>query len=573
MTVPAAPADSEAAGRKRKRKRPCKHIFVTGGVVSSLGKGIASASIGRLLRNMGFTVRIQKLDPYLNVDPGTMNPYQHGEVFVTDDGAETDLDLGHYERFLNQPCNHHSTYTSGRIYQTVIQKERAGAYQGGTVQVIPHVTNEIKLAITTLADPEVDVVITELGGTVGDIEGQPFLEAVRQFQNEAGRENVVLCHLAYIPYVRAAGEMKTKPAQHSAQKLRELGLIPDFLFCRSEHKLEKDLRDKLSLFCNVSSEHVIELPDAKTIYEVPLTMQRQKLEELLAKRLGLPTRECDMRDWKLMLQHIRKPKDAITVALVGKYIRLQDSYKSVTEAIDHAAWANRLTAEIVRVEGEDLERDEDWQERLAGVDCIVVPGGFGKRGFESKIMAARFARENGIPFLGLCLGMQAAAVEFARNVLGLEGAHSWEMDEKSPDPIVVLMEEQRDVAELGGTMRLGAYPCTLPRKTSRTSKAYGGREVVYERHRHRLEFNNDYRKDFEQAGMLFTGLFIPDPEEPERSLVEIIELRDHPFFVATQAHPEFKSSPVEPHPLFKALIATAYRQRAQAGGRTDAGEE
>ncbi len=545
-----------------------KHIFVTGGVVSSLGKGIASASIGRLLKNMGLKVAIQKLDPYLNVDPGTMNPFQHGEVFVTDDGAETDLDLGHYERFLNQPCSRHSTYTSGRIYQTVINKERAGDYHGGTVQVIPHITDEIKQAIRApvRADPDLDVLITEIGGTVGDIEGLPFLEAVRQFQHEVGRDHVVLCHLAYIPFIRAAGEIKTKPAQHSVQKLREIGLMPDFLLCRSEKKLDKGIKEKLSLFCNVPLAHVIELLDAKTIYEVPLNMQRQRFEGQIAERLRLPQATCDMRDWKLMLQHIRNPKDSITVALVGKYISLQDSYKSVTEAIDHAAWAHRLKANILRFEGEELEKDPQWRRKLHKADCIVVPGGFGKRGFESKVMAARLARESNLPFLGLCLGMQAAVVDFARHVLGLKEAHSWEMDEKTPHPVISLMEEQKAVIALGGTMRLGAFPCQLPRKTSRTSKAYGGKDEITERHRHRLEFNNTYRKACEDAGLLFTGLYVPDANKPEESLVEIIELRDHPFFVATQAHPEFKSSPVDPHPLFKALIGVAYRLRQQQGG-------
>ncbi|TVR45294.1 MAG: CTP synthase [Planctomycetota bacterium] len=545
-----------------RRPGPTRHIFVTGGVVSSLGKGITAASIGRLLINMGYTVRIQKLDPYLNVDPGTMNPFQHGEVYVTDDGAETDLDLGHYERFLGQPCTRDSTYTSGRIYQTVINNERAGRYNGGTVQVVPHITDEIKRAIRSLVDDNVDVLITEIGGTVGDIEGLPFMEAVRQFRHEMGRDNVVLCHLAYIPYIKAAGEIKTKPAQHSVQKLREIGLIPDFLLCRSEERLNKEVKDKLALFCNVEKEHVVELNDvAHSIYEVPLLVHRQGLHQQLVRRLGLPERECSMHEWELMVRHIRSPKATLRIALVGKYINHQDAYKSVTEAIDHAGYAHLLRIELLRIESDALEKDPDWAARFDGVDAVVVPGGFGKRGFEGMLKAIELCRTRPIPFLGLCLGMQAATVEFARNVLGLAGANSHEMDEKAAHPIIVLMDEQKEVVQLGGTMRLGSYPCTLTRKSSRTSKAYGGAELVHERHRHRLEFNNGYRKQFEEAGLLFTGLYVPNPDEPEKSLVEIIEIKDHPYFVATQAHPEFKSSAVSPHPLFKALIGAAWKAR------------
>jgi len=551
----------------RERHR-CRHLFVTGGVVSSLGKGISAASIGRVLKNMGYRVAIQKLDPYLNVDPGTMNPFQHGEVFVTDDGAETDLDLGHYERFLDQPCNHHSTYTSGRIYQTVLQKERRGQYHGGTVQVIPHITDEIKDAILALSTSGVDVVITEIGGTVGDIEGLPFLEAVRQFRHEVGPDKVALCHLAYIPFIRAAGEIKTKPAQHSVQKLREIGLMPDFLFCRSENRLGKDVREKLSLFCNVALEDVIELPDAPhSIYEVPNLLIQQEFHELLARRLGLKPRRCKMREWDLMLRHIRSPKDRITVALVGKYIHHQDAYKSVTEAIDHAAYAHLLEADIVRIEAGDLEKDKHWRRRLANVDAVVVPGGFGNRGIEGKIRAIEHVRTREIPYLGLCLGMQMACVEFARHVLGLKRAHSHEMDPKAAEAIIVLMEEQKEVMQLGGTMRLGTYPCTITAKGSLAGRAYG-EDLVHERHRHRYEFNNAYREVFEEAGMRFTGLYLPDRRNPANNLVEIVELRDHPFFVGIQAHPEFKSSPVRPHPLFKALIGAAYRNRNRtASGR------
>jgi CTP synthase len=534
-----------------------RYIFVSGGVVSSLGKGITAASMGRLLQNMGYTVRIQKLDPYLNLDPGTMNPFQHGEVFVTADGKETDLDLGHYERFLDQPTNQHSTYTSGRIYQSVISKERAGKYNGGTVQVIPHITNEIKDAMRAVGGPGIDVVIIEIGGTVGDIEGLPFMEAVRQFRHEVGRANAVLCHLAYIPYIRAAGEIKTKPAQHSVQKLREIGLIPDFLLCRTEQPISREVRDKLALFCNVDFDHVIEL------HEVPQVLLRQKVDKLLAKRLGLSERDCDMREWDLMLRHIKSPKGVVKVALVGKYINHQDAYKSVTEAIDHAAWANLHRAEIIRIESEKLENDELVREQLADIDVVVVPGGFGRRGFEGKLRTIRYCREHELPFLGLCLGMQCAAIEFARNVLHLDGANSIEMEEKTAHPIIVPMESQKDViaaGQLGGTMRLGSYPCTLPRKSSRTHKCYGA-DLVHERHRHRYEFNNAYREAFEKAGMQFTGLYIPNAAHPEQSLVEIVELKDHPFFIATQAHPEFQSSPVRPHPLFKGALAAAVKRR------------
>ena len=543
-----------------KREGPTRYIVVTGGVVSSLGKGIACASIGRLLKNMGFSVRVQKLDPYLNVDPGTMNPFQHGEVYVTDDGAETDLDLGHYERFLNQACSKESTYTAGRIYQSVLNKEREGQYNGGTVQVVPHITNEIKDAMRSRGGEDVDVVLIEIGGTVGDIEGLPFMEAVRQFRLEYGPQYVALCHLAYVPYIKAAGEIKTKPTQHSVQKLREIGLVPDFLLCRAEAEIKKDVREKLSLFCNVPKDNVVQLVDApNSIYEVPVMIQQQDLHLRLADHLGLPRNDCDMHQWNLMLRHIKKPKDTVRVGFVGKYVDLQDAYKSVSEAIDHAAFANLLKADVVYLEGEQLEGD-DFADQLADLDAILVPGGFGRRGFQGKLNAIRYARENDIPFLGLCLGMQAACIEYARNVLGLEEASSTEMDERTPHPIVDLMESQKSVAMLGGTMRLGSYPCRLVRKTSRTAKLYGGADVVDERHRHRYEFNNEYRKQFEDAGLRFSGLFMPDENKPEQSLVEIIELPDHPFFIATQAHPEFKSSPINPHPLFKGLLAAAYKQ-------------
>ncbi|MCK6487847.1 MAG: CTP synthase [Planctomycetes bacterium] len=546
------------------RPHTTKHIVITGGVVSSLGKGIACASIGRLLVNMGLRVRIQKLDPYLNVDPGTMNPFQHGEVYVTDDGAETDLDLGHYERFLGVPCSKLSTVTSGRIYSSVIQKERAGKYNGGTVQVIPHVTDEIKGTIRGLGGPEVDVVISEVGGTVGDIEGLPFMEAVRQLRHEIGSQNLVFVHLVYVPFIKAAGEIKTKPAQHSVQKLREIGIVPDLLLCRAEKALSKGVKDKLALFCNVDQDKVIDLPDVPTsIYEVPQVLHKQGLHEILARRMGFEGRTCDMHAWDLMVGHIRKPKDTVTIAMVGKYIDHQDAYKSVTESIDHAAYSHLLKANIVRLESEALEKDEAWAERLKGIDGILVPGGFGKRGFEGKLRAIRWARENKVPYLGLCLGMQAACIEFARNVLGLAEANSTEMNEKTPHPVITVMESQKDIVaagNLGGTMRLGAYPCTIARRSSRTHKLYAA-DVVSERHRHRWEFNNAYRAQYEAAGLQFTGLFMPDPTRPEVSLVEVIELKDHPFFLATQAHPEFQSTPVKPHPLFRGFLGAAYKRK------------
>ncbi len=554
-----------------KKNHVTRYVFITGGVVSSLGKGITSASIGRLLLNMNYTVRIQKLDPYLNVDPGTMNPFQHGEVFVTEDGAETDLDLGHYERFLNQPCSKNSTYTAGRIYQNVLLKERAGDYNGGTVQVIPHITNEIQEGIRSIAEENdknpVDVVLCEIGGTIGDIEGLPFIEAVRQFRHNHGKENVALCHLAYIPYIKAAGEIKTKPAQHSVQKLREIGLIPDFLFCRTDRNLPRDVRDKLALFCNVSAENVIELADVPhSIYEVPHVLLKQGVHESLCKRLGLPVRDCDMKKWDLMVRHIKNPKDTVRVALVGKYTDLQDAYKSVHESIDHAAYAHLLKAEVVNIEGAAIEKSDNIAELFEGVSAIIIPGGFGKRGVAGKLDAIRYARENNIPLLGLCLGMQLACIEFARNVLDIPEAFSQEMDPKTPEPIIHLMEEQKAVINLGGTMRLGSFPCTLPIKTSKTSKCYGGESIVSERHRHRFEFNNDYREACEKAGLRFTGLYMPNPEQPDAYLVEIIELADHPFFVATQAHPEFKSSPVNPHPLFKGLLGAAYKLQKENTG-------
>ena len=532
-----------------------KHIFITGGVVSSLGKGLTSAAIGTLLERHGLTLRMQKLDPYLNVDPGTMNPFQHGEVFVTEDGAETDLDLGHYERFTNTVCTRDSNYTSGGIYESVITKERKGEYLGGTVQVIPHITDEIKAAVRTLVSDDVDVVITEIGGTVGDIEGEPFLEAIRQFRLDAGRANVLYIHLTLVPYLRAAGEIKTKPTQHSVGRLMEKGIQPDIIICRTEKPLTQDVRDKISLFCNVPPEAVIEEQDVQvSIYELPLVLRREGLDALILDRLGLDAREPDVSDWENITEIIRNPEGEVDIAVVGKYIKLQDSYKSVYEALTHGGIANRLRVNQVRIESEDIER-EGAEKLLCGFDGILVPGGFGVRGIEGKLEAIRYARENNVPFLGLCLGMQCAVIEFARNVLALKNANSLEFDDTTTTAVITLMDEQRNVVDMGGTMRLGAYPCML-KEGSLAAEAYRAVEVR-ERHRHRFEFNNAYREHYTNRGFLFSGL------SPDGKLVEIVELRDHPWFLAVQFHPEFKSKPHVPHPLFAAFIAAACRAKGE----------
>ncbi len=529
-----------------------KHIFITGGVVSSLGKGITAASLGLLLKQRGLKVAMQKFDPYLNVDPGTMNPYQHGETYVTRDGAETDLDLGHYERFTGIETTRNSNYTSGRIYSSVIAKERRGDYLGGTVQVVPHITDEIKNAVRSVTD-SVDVVITELGGTVGDIEGLPFLEAIRQFGLQEGRDNVVFVHVTLIVNVVAAGERKTKPTQHSVQKLREIGIIPDFLVCRCNAPLNDDMRRKIALFTNVSEDCVIDEPDVKdTIFEVPFQFVDQQLDMKIIKRLGLNAKNLDMSEWKTIIERIRHPKGELTVAVVGKYGELQDAYKSIYEALDHGGIANEYKVKIKRVLAEKVEagRVEDF---LKDVDAVLVPGGFGNRGMEGKIAACRYARENGIPFLGLCLGLQAAAIEFARNVCGLEGANTTEIDEKTPHPVIYIMEDQKHITDKGATMRLGNWPCRVIDGTK--ARAAYGEEMILERHRHRYEFNNRYRKIFEEKGMVFSGM------NPDKEIVEIIELRDHPWFVATQAHPEFRSTPVRPHPLFVKLVENAIKYK------------
>jgi len=531
-----------------------KHIFVTGGVVSSLGKGLTSAAIGLILERRGLTVSLQKLDPYINVDPGTMSPYQHGEVYVTDDGAETDLDLGHYERYTHAVLTKSSNFTTGKIYSAVIAKERRGDYLGRTVQVIPHITDAIKEAIHEGADKSVDVAITEIGGTVGDIEGLPFLEAVRQFGLERPREDVLYLHVTLLPYLRASGEMKTKPTQQSVGKLREIGIQPDILVCRTEQPMTIEMAQKISLFCNVRPEAVIEERDVEfSIYEVPVDLCRLGMDELICSRLGLETgRETDLVDWKKMLQDLTELKDECEIAVVGKYIQLHDAYKSIYESLAHAGYANRCNVKVRKISAEDVL--VKGSQILDGVDGILVPGGFGERGIEGKIQAIRYAREAGIPFFGICLGMQCAVIEYARNALDLEGAHTLEHSPHSPHPVISLMADQEDV-DKGGTMRLGAYACTL-REGTRVRALYGTDEIT-ERHRHRFEFNNDYRERFEASEMTLSG------RNPDRDLVEIVELEGHPFFVGVQFHPEFKSRPLQAHPIFAGFVEAALKH---AGG-------
>ncbi len=531
-----------------------KFIFVTGGVVSSLGKGITAASLGMLLKAWGLNVKLQKFDPYLNVDPGTMSPYQHGEVYVTDDGAETDLDLGHYERFTGDPTSRDSNYTAGQIYYSVIQKERRGDYLGETIQLVPHITNEIKCCVRKLACPGVDVVISEIGGTVGDIEGLAFLEAIRQMRLDEGQDNVIYVHVTLVPYISAAGEIKTKPSQHSAGRLREIGIIPDMLICRTERPLTESARSKLSLFCNVQREAVIEEPDVEqTIYEVPFMFIEQGLDRLIMKRLGLRCGTLDLGQWPAILEQIRNPTSEVTIAVVGKYNELKDAYKSIYEALDHGGVANRSRVQVKRVQAENVEASDE-RGLLADADGILVPGGFGSRGISGKIEAVRFARERKIPFLGICLGLQCAVIEFAHSVCGLAGADSTENDAGAEHPVICLLEEQKEVREKGASMRLGAYPCEIKPGT-RAHEAYGTGHIS-ERHRHRYEFNNHYRKLFESKGMVLSGL------SPDGELVEMIEIADHPWFVATQAHPEFKSYPISPHPLFREFIRAALARRA-----------
>ncbi len=540
-----------------------KHIFVTGGVVSSLGKGLTSASIGMLLESRGLRVALQKFDPYINVDPGTMNPFQHGEVYVTEDGTEADLDLGHYERFTRARVNVHSNYTTGKIYSSVIAKERRGDYLGQTVQVIPHITNEIKEAIRRADGPEVDVVITEIGGTVGDIESLPFLEAARQFGLEIGRENALYIHLTLIPYLKASQEIKTKPTQQSVGKLREIGIIPDVLICRTEVPLTDDARGKIALFCNVPAEAVVEEKDVDfSVYQIPLMLHRQEVDEIIVRKLGLPGGRPDLARWEGMVESLRNPGREVTVGVVGKYLDVHDAYKSIWEALAHAGAAHSCRVRVRKVSSEEVE-ERGMEPFAEGIGGILIPGGFGMRGVEGKIRAARWARENRVPYYGLCLGMQVACIEFARNVCGLGGANSTEFDGATPHPVIHLMEDQRGVGRKGGTMRLGSYTCRVE-PGSRAWECYR-KDVVEERHRHRYEFNNDYRGVFSANGMRFSGLW------PEGDLVEMVEIEDHPWFVAVQFHPEFKSRPLDPHPLFVGFIRAAMEYSAGRTGTPAAG--
>ena len=530
-----------------------KYIFVTGGVISSLGKGITAASIGMLLKRKGLEIRLQKFDPYINVDPGTMSPFQHGEVYVTDDGYEADLDLGHYERYCDITTTRHCNYTTGKIYSTVIEKERRGDYLGSTVQVIPHVTDEIKRAVKSLATEGVDVVISEIGGTIGDIESLPFMEAIRQVRFDEGSKNVMYVHVTLVPYIRTAGELKTKPTQQSVSKLREIGIQPDVLICRTDRTMSEDIKKKIALFCNVDRENVIEEKDVEhTIYEVPLVLAEQGLDKFITQRLGLADRPTYLSDWKEMVEVMTNPGDEVEIAVVGKYMKLRDAYKSVFEALDHAGAHHRLKVKPRYVESEDIEAKGQC-DLLEGVNGILVPGGFGNRGIEGKIAAARYARENGIPYLGLCLGMQCATIEFARNVLGMEKANSTEFDENTPYPVISMLSQQKNVKHKGASMRLGACPCVLKDGTL-TRRAYGAKEIS-ERHRHRYEFNNEYRETFEKAGFVISGV------SPDGTLVEMIEIAKHPWYVATQAHPEFKSRPNRAHPLFREFVGAAYRRQ------------
>lgn len=540
-----------------------KFIFCTGGVVSSVGKGVAAASIARILKNRGISVSIQKLDPYLNVDAGTMSPYQHGEVFVTEDGSETDLDLGHYERFMDQNLTNSSNVTTGQVYSAVIASERRGDYLGGTVQIIPHITDEIKRRIHQLAEESrADVVIVEVGGTVGDIEGLPFIEAIRQIRSDIGRENVLYGHVTLLPRLATTGELKTKPTQHSVKELRGMGIQPDFILLRSDTYLADGIRAKVSLFCDVEESAVIPLVSAETMYDVPLIMEDAGLAELIIRRFGLSAGKADLEEWREVVGRIKNPAGRVSVALVGKYVELVDAYMSVREALYHAGAAHDARVDIKWIESESLEQD-GGERQLASADGIVVPGGFGYRGIEGKIGAARYAREHQVPYLGLCLGLQMMVIEFARSVVGLEAANSAEFDAHTPHPVIDLLPEQRRVSEKGGTMRLGSYPCRLLPGTN-AAEAYG-RDVVSERHRHRFEFNNRYRQALTSRGLIASGLL------DGGDLVEIVELEDHPWMLATQFHPEFKSRPTRPHPLFRAFLSAVLERREAAAARDDQG--
>ena len=533
-----------------------KYIFVTGGVVSSLGKGITAASLGRLLKSRGYRVTIQKLDPYINIDPGTMSPYQHGEVFVTDDGAETDLDLGHYERFIDINLSKNSNTTTGKIYQSVINKERRGDYLGGTVQVIPHITNEIKERVFRVGQQDnADFVITEIGGTVGDIESLPFLEAIRQVKKDVGKNDVLYIHVTLVPYISAAGELKTKPTQHSVKELRSIGISPDIIVCRSEKPISKEMREKMAMFCDVDPDAVIQNLTARSIYEVPMLMEEQGLDTIVLRKLEMEDKPKDMQGWHDMVARILKKYDKkVTIAVVGKYVALQDAYISITESLRHAAVANEAELDIHWVNAEEIEADDtDMDKVMSGVDGILVPGGFGNRGIEGKIKAIQYAREHKIPFFGICLGMQCAVIEFARHVCGMADANSSEFNPNSAHPVIDLMPEQIDVEDLGGTMRLGLYPCKVYPDTL-TSKAYNA-ELIYERHRHRYEFNNAFREEIVGKGLVLGGTL------PNGRLVEIVELpeSEHPWFLGAQFHPEFKSRPTNPHPLFREFVGAAVK--------------
>ena len=531
-----------------------KYVFVTGGVVSGLGKGITAASLGRLLKARGYKVTMQKFDPYINVDPGTMNPIQHGEVFVTDDGTETDLDLGHYERFIDESLDKNSNVTTGKVYWSVLQKERHGDFGGGTVQVIPHITNEIKSRF--YRGKEVDeerIAIIEVGGTVGDIESQPFLEAIRQFQHDVGHENAILIHVTLIPYLKASGEMKTKPTQASVKELQGIGIQPDVIVCRSEHPLTTEIKDKIALFCNVPSSHVLQNLDVEYLYEAPLAMEKENLAQVVCESLHLPCPEPDLSDWTHMVEALRHPNKEVTIALVGKYTQLHDAYLSVVEALKHGGIASHANVHLKWVDSE-LVTKENVAEYLCDVDGVLVPGGFGNRGIEGMITAIQYTRENRIPFLGLCLGMQLTIVEYARNVLGYHDAHSIEMNPNTMHPVIALMPDQNGIEDIGGTLRLGAYPCVLA-DGSKAQELYGKKEIS-ERHRHRYEVNNDFRNALTENGMVRSGV------SPDGRIVEMVELSDHPFYIATQAHPEFKSRPNRPHPLFRGLIAAAAEYHA-----------
>ena len=529
-----------------------KFIFITGGVLSSLGKGICAASLGRLLKSRGFSITIQKLDPYINIDPGTMNPFQHGEVFVTDDGGETDLDLGHYERFIDENLSKYNNFTSGIVYKNVIDRERRGDFLGETIQVIPHVTDEIKRLIKkTLEIKNADILITEIGGTVGDIESLPFLEAIRQFKKDVGKENVIYLHVTYVPFLRTTEELKTKPTQHSVKELRSIGIQPDIIICRSEIPLSEDLKAKISLFCDIEQEAIVDAINVKHLYEVPLNLQQEGLDSIAMYKLGLKYRVSDIQKWKNLVNVIHNLKDCVTIGIVGKYTKLKDAYISIVEALNHGGYYHKKCIKIKWISSEDLDCIEKCEEFINGIDGMLIPGGFGIRGIEGKVNAVRYAREKKIPYFGICLGMQCAVIEFARNILGLSDANSSEFDENTKNPVIDLLPEQKSIDNLGGTMRLGKYPCKLIADTI-ANHAYG-QEIISERHRHRYELNNDYIEKLEEAGMVISGKY------PDKNLAEIIELKGHPWFVGVQFHPEFKSRPDRPHPLFTDFVGAAAR--------------